>query len=211
MNDSLTIRRATSTDAQELALLRWHGVAEQDDQVVPPHDAALLAELARLIAVDLADLDWLVWVAEVHTLVCGMVWVHRIRKVPTATGTPTIGYLTSAYVQASYRRHGIMTALVTQCQADARHHGLTVLLLSPMTASRRLYERCGFQVLRIWNGRHGERRWLLRCRPACIMGARSLKEVHHCPTIMALSHHSPCAVCRCWGLPRSVSGIRLPP
>lgn len=39
-----------------------------------------------------------------------------------------------------------MTALVTQCQADARHHGLTVLLLSPTTASRRLYERCGFQV-----------------------------------------------------------------
>ena len=75
--------------------------------------------------------------------------VCEATRIKNSTATPdflVVSYLTSAYVQASYRRHGIMTALVTQCQADARHHGLTVLLLSPMTASRRLYERCGFQV-----------------------------------------------------------------
>ena len=55
------------------------------------------------------------------------------------------GYILNVYVEPDRRKHGIATALMKACEAEARRRSLAFAILHPTKQARSIYERLGWQ------------------------------------------------------------------
>lgn len=142
----MQVRRATSSDADVLARLRWEfrsvgrgALEESEHAFIERCSAWLRAELAR-------DDAWSAWLVEDDTGAVGQIWVRLIDKLPNPTGEPERhAYISNLYVTPS-ARGGVGTKLLEACLAWLAEQNVDSILLWPSAASRSLYERHGFAV-----------------------------------------------------------------
>ena len=89
---------------------------------------------------------WRCWIAETERAgAVGMVWVQFLEKLPNPVAEPELhGYLTSFYVRAAARGHGIGSALLVTALNACRERGCESVFLWPTPRSRPLYLRFGF-------------------------------------------------------------------
>ncbi len=138
------IRAATPADAVELARLRWDfRVGEQSSE---PRDEFLRGFEAWFHEA-LASGRWIVAVAEsAPGALCGCMYLERVTKLPLpGTFRREWGYITSAYVAAEERGHGLGRKLLDHLIEAARGRGLEFLILWPSDDAVPFYRRAGFR------------------------------------------------------------------
>ncbi len=140
------IRRATGSDAEVLARLRYEFRASLDTPT-----ETLDAFLARSVPWMTARLDrdaaWRAWIAERDAEPVGTVWLQLIEKLPNpGVEAEWHGYLSSLYVRECTRGRGIGSALLSAALNECDVHGVDAVMLWPTPESRPLYERHGFGV-----------------------------------------------------------------
>jgi dodecin len=140
------IRRATPSDAPELARLRYAFRTELDPSV--ESESAFIERCTAWMAEHLGRGNvWLCWVAVVGTTLVGTVWLQLIEKLPNPVGHPgRHGYMSSVYIVPELRNAGIGSALLDACLAETQALGVDAVFLWPTSRSRTFYARHGFGV-----------------------------------------------------------------
>jgi GNAT superfamily N-acetyltransferase len=140
------IRAGTSTDAAELARLRYEFRTELDSPVEAK--AQFVERCKEWMATQLAPGGaWRCWVAESGSALVGTIWLQRIEKLPNPVGHPGYhGYVSSVYVLPGLRNAGIGSALMSACLTECQAEGVDAVFLWPTERSRSLYQRHGFAV-----------------------------------------------------------------
>ena len=88
---------------------------------------------------------WRAWVAEVDGELAGNLWLQILQKLPNPVGEPERhGYISSFYVKAALRGHGIGSGLFDACMAECERVRVDAMILWPTPRSRSLYARYGF-------------------------------------------------------------------
>jgi GNAT superfamily N-acetyltransferase len=139
------IRGATAADAPRLAELREEFRTSLAPEVRP--EAAFRIRCTQWMASRLSQPDrWRCWIAEADPNgAVGMVWIQFLEKLPNPVGEPELhAYLTSLYVRAAVRDHGLGSALLNAALAACRERGCESVFLWPTSRSRPLYLRFGF-------------------------------------------------------------------
>ena len=142
----LTVRAATTNDADELARLRYEfrsverPAVESRETFVERCASWMRERLARGSA-------WHCLVAELDGATVGHIWLEVVDKVPNpGAGEPERHiYLTNLYVRPD-ARGGPGSALVEAALAWCRERRADTVILWPSEKSRTLYARYGFAV-----------------------------------------------------------------
>ncbi|MGZ8178345.1 GNAT family N-acetyltransferase [Williamsia sp. SKLECPSW1] len=144
-----------TTDASEVAALRWAWACEQDGSLPPHPDAGF---------VDAVD-EWMcrptrtVWtVHDADDEAVGMVCLTEYTRMPSPSDAAggRWGYLGHLFVRPAARGAGLGETLVRHVLAAATDRGYAKVVLAPSTASIPVYERCGFSAdtgLMLWRPR----------------------------------------------------------
>ena len=145
-SSSCRIRAATPADAPALAALRYEfraaldPAAESHESFIERCQAWIRERLAPGSA-------WRCWIVEDGTHPVGMAWLMTIDKLPNPVGEPERhGYLSSLYLQPSFRGHGIGSDLLDTCLRACEAQNCDAVFLWPTARSRSLYLRHGFAV-----------------------------------------------------------------
>ncbi len=139
------IRGATAADAPRLAELREEFRTSLAPEVRP--EAEFRTRCTQWMIARLSQPDrWRCWIAEADPNgAVGMVWIQFLEKLPNPVGEPELhAYLTSFYVRAAARDHGLGSALLDAALAACRERGCDSVFLWPTSRSRPLYLRFGF-------------------------------------------------------------------
>jgi GNAT superfamily N-acetyltransferase len=158
---SVTIRPATTEDADELARLRWEFRIESGTPASLARDA-FDAEMRAFVGSALADgAPWRAWVVADDDRLVGCVWLHLVEKVPhpgRARWERPIAYVTSMYVEPERRNGGLGRELIDAAIGFARAREVDGVVLWPSPRSRPFYERAGFggQGGPLWLGIAGD-------------------------------------------------------
>jgi GNAT superfamily N-acetyltransferase len=141
---AVTVRRASTEDAERLAALRWSFSAEFHEALEPVDVfTSRFSEFARRV---LSDPRWAVWVAEADGELLGTVWMELVERVPRPHSLRRfIGYVTNVYVIPARRNSGVGGRLVQAAIRWGRDSDCEILVLWPSEASVRFYERGGFR------------------------------------------------------------------
>lgn len=140
----MTIRKATSVDAEVLGGLRYEFRAA----LGAPTEAqpAFVARAAPWMRDRLESWNWHCWIAEDDKGVVGHAWIQLIEKIPNPVGEPeSMAYLTNVYVRPQSRGAGIGSRLLAAALEWCRASGADCALLRPTEKSRPLYARHGFE------------------------------------------------------------------
>jgi GNAT superfamily N-acetyltransferase len=141
--EDLVVRRATSSDLDELCAMRRAFTEEDPPEGLPRAD---YEEAFRdLVGRGLEDGTWVVWVAEIDDEIIAHAFVAVVGKVPRPVESPSfIGYLTNVYTRPSHRDRGVGGRLLQATTEWAREHGVELLFVWPSERSVGLYGRHGF-------------------------------------------------------------------
>lgn len=140
----MTIRKATSVDAEVLAGLRYEFRAALGTPTEA--EAAFVARAAPWMRDRLESWNWHCWMAEAESGVVGHAWLQLLEKIPNPVSEPeSMGYITNVYVRPQFRGAGIGSRLLAATLDWCRASGADCALLRPTQRSRSLYERQGFQ------------------------------------------------------------------
>lgn len=144
MNDVVDVRLATSTDAAELARLRWD--FRPDDQSLQPR-RAFIAECSAWLEQNLSSGNWIAAVAETESgSLCGCIFLQRVEKVPIpGTLHRYWGYVTNSYVEAGWRNRGVGSRLLRLLLNQAQRWRLEFLIVWPSPDAISFYRRIGFE------------------------------------------------------------------
>ncbi|HSU16009.1 GNAT family N-acetyltransferase [Longimicrobium sp.] len=141
---AVTIRRASTKDADALAALRWEFRAA----ITAPNEDrdAFVPRCAEWMRARLGDGDsWRAWVAEVDGEIVGTVWLQMLEKMPNPVDEPEVhGYITNLYVRES-ARGGVGVRLLAAALDECAAAGVHQAFLWPTQRSRTLYHRAGFE------------------------------------------------------------------
>ena len=144
----MNVRRATTSDADELARLRWDFRSEAGTPVTTTLDDFTVA-FRSFVEDTIGGASWWAWLAEdEHGRAVGCVWVQLVEKVPHPSRVRwerPVAYLTNMYVEAAHRNDGLGRALVEAALATARERGVDGVLLWPSDDSVAFYRRAGFE------------------------------------------------------------------
>jgi len=102
---------------------------------------------------------WVVAVVEAAPdALCGSMYLECVTKLPLpGTLRREWGYITSAYVAAEERAHGLGRKLLDHLIEAARRRGLEFLILWPSDDAVPFYSRAGFRpVSEVWIGAAAE-------------------------------------------------------
>ena len=140
----ITIRPATTDDAETLAAMRWDF---RSARASPSEDrGAFLARCAAWMRHELGEAgSWRAWLAiDDAGQVVGHVWMRAIRKIPNPVGDlENLGYLSNLFVLPQ-SRGGVGSELLRTALDWARASGVDTVMLWPTPRSRTLYQRHGF-------------------------------------------------------------------
>ena len=138
-------RRATTTDAEVLARMRWAfraAIAEPAED-----EAAFVARCALWMAERLErGAPWYCWVVEDDAATMrGHLWLQLIEKVPNpGPELESHGYVTNVFVDPEARGAGAGRLLMEAALAFCRENRVDSVVLWPTERSRTLYARHGF-------------------------------------------------------------------
>ncbi|MBI3982491.1 MAG: GNAT family N-acetyltransferase [Gemmatimonadetes bacterium] len=141
----MTVRLATTADAEALARLRWDLRTSLAKPVGDREE--FLARCAEWMREGLEEAGaWRCWVAVETDGVVGALWLQLVEKVPNPVGeAEVLGYITSVFVRPEARRKGLGSELVATAVAFCRSLPVDTIVLWPTDESRSLYERHGFR------------------------------------------------------------------
>jgi len=145
---TITIRPAVVDDAAALRELRLEALANNPIAFAADYAAAEADPpkvWADRIASYAAEEQGVIAVAEAEGRLVGMMGLYRERWPKTRHG----GTLWGVYVKPDWRGLRVGQALVEECAAWARAHGMTIIKLGVATVNGpaiRCYTRCGFTV-----------------------------------------------------------------
>jgi GNAT superfamily N-acetyltransferase len=139
-----SVRRATTSDAHALGLLRWRLKAE-DSALLSVSIEDFVAECSAWFTARLSA-DWALWVAEGHGELLGQVCLQIVEKVPSPEPSArALGYVTNFYVTPPARDRGVGGRLLAEMRAWAEAQQLDTLIVWPSERAVSVYERAGFQ------------------------------------------------------------------
>ena len=146
---TITVRQATSTDAELLSALNAdvqavHASALPGRFKPPGPDSFPTAEAAAL----LANSDNLVFLADVDRAAAGYAYAEVVRRAETSlTYTYEAVYLHHISVRPEYRRQGVGSALLSAVHASGHGLGIKLLTLDVWSFNenaRAFFQRHGF-------------------------------------------------------------------
>ncbi len=145
MTTDFRVRQAQAADAPVLAQLRW-AFKQEDHEGDSSAPARSMTQAEQWIRERLDGGQWLAWVAESGTEICGHVFLHLVERVPDPyeDNTP-VGYVTNFYVSPAYRNLGFGAALLKALRQHAQELGSDVLIVWPSERSVPVYRRAGFR------------------------------------------------------------------
>jgi ribosomal protein S18 acetylase RimI-like enzyme len=140
------VRRATESDADALALLRFEFRAPRAPNV--ESEQAFLARCSGWMRARLfPDSAWRAWLVERNNVLVGSVWLQVVEKLPNPTvEAERHAYVSNFYVRPDHRNGGVGSALLMEALADAARLHVDSIFLWPSERSRSLYERFGFET-----------------------------------------------------------------
>ncbi|GHU76876.1 N-acetyltransferase [Clostridia bacterium] len=143
----LTYRKATVSDAGELARLRSIFLAEVDN-IQSEHERSLL-EKANLAYFTTALLDgsfvaWLAIDKDEIVATSGLSFSLVPPSVKNIDGK--VAYIMNMYTSPNYRRQGIAAGLFSRIVEEAKLLGYRKLTLNATDSGRPLYEKYGFKT-----------------------------------------------------------------
>ena len=142
----MNYRLATTSDALELARLRWDFRREGTGGVAKTTWEEFGPICADFVATGIAAGDWQYWVSEADDHLTGCVCRRVIRKIPKPnTLDDRFGYVTNVYMQPECRNAGHGTKLLEKAVEWARAEGIAELVVSPSERSVPYYMRQGFE------------------------------------------------------------------
>lgn len=139
----VTVRRAESKDASELARLRWE--FRPEDQPNQGLDE-FSREFERWFA-EASTSDWMAAVADDGSgALVGCVFLRSVSKVPNPGARDRAwGYVTNSYVAPAHRGRGVGGRLLEVVMAAARERGHEFLIVWPGEEALSFYVRAGFR------------------------------------------------------------------
>ena len=144
MDDAVSLRLATESDAPSLARMRFafrasFGPTTEDE-------AAFIERCTAWMRDALADgAAWRCWVAVADGDIIGHLWLQLIEKIPNPiVELERHAYITNVFVLPDARSRGTGRRLIEAALAFCREQGVDSVLLWPSQRSRPLYERLGF-------------------------------------------------------------------
>jgi GNAT superfamily N-acetyltransferase len=139
------IRVATTTDAEELAALRYEFRSSLREPVVTAQE--FLPRCTAWMRERLQRSSWQCWIAERQDAVVGNLWCSLIDKIPNPIAEPELhASITNFYVRPSNRGQGVGSELLHTALDWCRTRNVDAVILWPTEQSRSLYERHGFAV-----------------------------------------------------------------
>src|SRR5262245_45880483 len=140
------VRRATESDADALALLRFEFRAPRAPNVESEQE--FLTRCSGWMRARLsADAAWRAWLVERNKVLAGSVWLQVVEKLPNPTGeAERHAYVSNFYVRPEHRNAGVGSALLQDVLAEAARLEVDSVFLWPSERSRPLYERFGFET-----------------------------------------------------------------
>jgi GNAT superfamily N-acetyltransferase len=141
----VTIRRAESGDAAELARLRWE--FRPEDQLNQELDE-FSREFAEWLAQALAS-DWMAAVADDGGgALVGCIFLRSVSKVPNPGARDRAwAYVTNSYVAPAHRGRGVGARLLDAIIAGARERSHEFLIVWPGQEAESFYARAGFRAV----------------------------------------------------------------
>lgn len=166
----LTIRRATTADAEALSRIGAETFSETFGHMYPPQDLAAFLETAYAVEKsrrDLEDPDKAVWLVEAGGAVVG----HALAgpcDLPHDEVTPACGELKRLYVLKAYQGGGTGSRLLAETLTWLERNGprrLWIGVWSENYGAQRLYGRLGFEKVGEYDfivGETRDREFILR-------------------------------------------------
>src|SRR4051794_25818508 len=109
---SMSIRRATATDAPALARMRHEFRAPRGKAVETKEE--FVARCEEWMSLRLGPgASWRCWVAEVDGAIVGHIWLQLVEKIPNPLSeTERHGYVSNAFVRENFRGRGTGSGLL---------------------------------------------------------------------------------------------------
>jgi GNAT superfamily N-acetyltransferase len=145
IDESLTIRRATTDDASIVAEHRARMFLDMD-RIDGARTATMIEQLTPMLRPMLASGEYHGWfvTAEDETIVAGAgVQIRRLLPRPE-TEVAREALVVNVYVQPDYRRQGLARRLMEEILGWSREQGVERVSLHASTMGRPLYESLGF-------------------------------------------------------------------
>ena len=138
---TVSIRRATATDAPALARLRWQWRAEERDEA---GDRAGFLDFFTTWVIDHLATH-IPYVAEVDGRLCGMAFLFLADRVPSPSRMDRrTGDIQSVYVVPDLRNRGVGAELITHILTEARTRELEHVTVHSAQRAIPFYLRWGF-------------------------------------------------------------------
>ena len=147
-DDLVTVRPAIPADAERLRALRIEALADTPEAFAADYAAAVAEPVdawAERIIRNSAQETGVICVAVIEDRLIGMMGLGCGHWPKTRHG----GIIWGVYVTPGWRGHRVAEALLDECIAWARAHGLAVVKLGVITTNTpaiRCYARCGFTI-----------------------------------------------------------------
>ena len=151
MSGGLTLRRATSDDAEALAHGVVEGVADYPAFAPPGWTAPAFEDELAHHRVDLGEAHYHCIVAELDGAIVGQITVVPAARAPRAVDDPALGHVRNLFVDRSQWGSGLATRLHAAVVDAARELGFAELRLfvaEGQARARRFYEREGWSLAR---------------------------------------------------------------
>lgn len=140
----VSVRKAMSQDAVELAQMRWDASIEDAVPLDQPY-TDFAAEFVDFLRAAVESDQWVIWIAECEGRVVAHMHVYIVGMVPRPGRlVRSWGYAAAVYCVPKSRNMGIGSQLLGTVIDWAKAEGLEFLLLSPSDRSIPFYERAGF-------------------------------------------------------------------
>jgi GNAT superfamily N-acetyltransferase len=138
-------RLATTSDASQLAQLRWDFRLEEHPGATRNDHATFISACTKFIQHGIDATSWAIWVAEENASILSHIYVQRIDKVPKPNRLHDYyGYVTNVYTCPQHRGHGIGSTLMQHMLKWAKEQDFENLIVWPSETSVNWYKRAGF-------------------------------------------------------------------
>ena len=149
MSGGLTLRRATTDDAEALAHGVVEGVADYPAFAPPGWTAPAFEDELAHHRVDLGEAHYHCIVAELDGAIVGQITVVPAARAPRAVDDPALGHVRNLFVDRSQWGSGLATRLhaaVVDAARELSFADLRLFVAEGQARARRFYEREGWHA-----------------------------------------------------------------
>lgn len=138
-------RLANQSDAEELAILRFHHWREGGSNAPEKPKDEFLDSFKSEFKSSLENAERFCWIATHQGRIIASIYILIIRKLPKPSKvSDQFGYLSGFYVEPEFRNQSIGKELLTRTKLWALEEDLELLIAWPSKDSRSLWQRESF-------------------------------------------------------------------